>query len=66
MRTYVGVTGLLFLLIAITHIVRAFLEQGLVHDPGFIVLTIMAVLVAIWAGSLLRKQSPSRPLDEKL
>jgi hypothetical protein len=66
MRAYVAVTGILFLLIAISHIVRAFLEKGLVHDLGFIVLTIIVVLLSIWAGSLLRKQPASGPLDEKL
>jgi hypothetical protein len=43
-----------------------FVENGLVHDLGFIVLTIIVVLLAIWAGSLLRKQPASGPLDEKL
>jgi len=65
MRAYVAVTGLLFLLIAISHIVRAFLEKGLVRDLRFIVPTIIVVFLAIWAGSLLRKQPASGRLNEK-
>ena len=66
MKAYVAVTGLLFLLIAVSHIVRAFLEKGLVRDLGFIVLTILVIFLAIWAAVLLRKQPTSGRLNEEL
>ncbi|MGH7604090.1 MAG: hypothetical protein ACRENK_08860 [Gemmatimonadaceae bacterium] len=55
MRAYVAVTGLLFVLVVISHIVRAFAETGLVRDIGFIALTFGLVVLAAWAGLLLRK-----------
>ena len=62
MRGYVAVTGVLFVIIAISHIARAFLEKGLVRDRGFLALTVLVVLLAVWAGVLLRKQpTPARP-----
>jgi len=65
MRTYVAVTGLLFVIIAISHIARVFLEKGLVRDLGFFALTLLVVLLAVWACVLLRKQpTPVRPNEE--
>jgi cytochrome c oxidase subunit IV len=65
MRTYVAVTGLLFVIIAISHIVRAFLEKGLVRNLGFLSLTVLVVLLAVWASALLRKQpTPVQPHGE--
>jgi cytochrome c oxidase subunit IV len=55
MRAYVAVTGLLFVLIVISHVVRAFVEKGVVHDVGFILLTLVLVILVCWAGVLLRK-----------
>ena len=56
MRAYVAVTGLLFVLIVISHVVRVFVEKGVVHDVGFILLTLVPVILACWAGILLRKK----------
>ncbi|MGH7650712.1 MAG: hypothetical protein ACREMS_02615 [Gemmatimonadaceae bacterium] len=60
MRVYVAVTGLLFILVAISHVVRAFAERNLFSDIGFIVLTLLLVVLAAWAAWLLRK-NPTPP-----
>jgi hypothetical protein len=61
MRAYVAVTGVLFVLIVISHVVRFFVEKGVVHDVAFILVTLVPVILAWWAGILLRKNpSPVR------
>lgn len=59
MRTYVAITGVLFLTLAGIHLVRMFAEPNVAHDPFFIVITLLAVGLAAWALALFRR--PTRP-----
>jgi hypothetical protein len=55
MRAYVMTTGVLFGLITLAHIWRAFEEgSGLATDPGFILLTLAAAALCLWAWRLIR------------
>ncbi len=53
MKAYVIVTGVVFGLITILHIWRAVAEgPHLATDPGFLVLTAVAVALCLWAARL--------------
>jgi hypothetical protein len=55
MRPYVATTGVLFAAITVAHIWRAVEEgTGVAKDPLFIILTLAAAALSIWAGILLR------------
>jgi hypothetical protein len=48
-------TGVLFGLIAVAHVWRVFEEgAGLAADPFFILLTVAAVALSLWAWRLIR------------
>ena len=55
MRTYIAVTGTLFLLLTFAHVWRVIVERNLGRDPFFIVVTIVSTGMAIWALRLLRR-----------
>jgi hypothetical protein len=55
MKAYLITTGILFALITGAHIWRAFVEgPQMAKDPIFILLTILAASLSIWAWRLLR------------
>jgi hypothetical protein len=55
MRAYVMTTGVLFGLITLAHVWRVFEEgRDLATDPSFILLTIAAAALCLWAWRLLR------------
>jgi hypothetical protein len=55
MRAYVMTTGVLFGLIAVAHVWRVFEEgTGLSGDPFFILLTVAAAALSLWAWRLIR------------
>ena len=55
MRSYVGITGVMFALVVIAHLWRA-AEEGaqLVRTPLFIVTTLLSLAMALWAVRLWR------------
>jgi hypothetical protein len=53
MRSYVTVTGIIFMLLVLAHIWRATSETHLVREPFFILATVVPALLAIWAFRLL-------------
>jgi hypothetical protein len=55
MKTYVITTGIVFGLLTLTHIWRAIVERQMAADPFFIVVTLVAAFLAVWAGILLRR-----------
>ena len=60
MKAYIITSGLIFLLIAIAHVVRVAMESTRVlHEPIFLVLTILAAALSIWAFVVLRGVSRS-------
>jgi hypothetical protein len=55
MRAYVMTTGVLFGLITLAHVWRVFEEgRGLTTDPSFILLTLAAAALCLWAWRLIR------------
>jgi hypothetical protein len=62
MKAYVITTGIVFALITLMHILRAFAEgPRMVKDPIFILLTLLAAGLTVWAWRLLRRPSPPPP-----
>jgi hypothetical protein len=54
MKAYVAVTGVIFALVSVAHILRVVLEHSdKARQPGFIVLTLLAIALSAWAGRLL-------------
>jgi hypothetical protein len=51
-KTYLGVTSALFFLLAIVHAIRAFQERNLARDPWFLIITLVALALGIWAFRL--------------
>ena len=53
-KAYLTVSGTIFALIVAAHLWRAFLEGfGLVRDPIFVLLTLLAAGLSLWAWRLL-------------
>ncbi|HEX6285824.1 MAG TPA: hypothetical protein VFZ71_13150 [Pyrinomonadaceae bacterium] len=58
MKAYIAITGLVFALLTIAHLVRVATESTRVlSDPVFVVFTILPAALAIWAVILLRRLS---------
>ncbi len=56
MRTYVGITGLVFALMFAAHVARILSEgPALMSDPVIIVTSILSLALAIWAVVFLSK-----------
>ncbi|HEX8849750.1 MAG TPA: hypothetical protein VF761_09495 [Gemmatimonadaceae bacterium] len=59
MRVYVATTGVLFALLAVLHVWRAVAESAsLAHDPWYLVITLAAAALSIWAMVVLRRTAP--------
>ena len=62
MKAYLVTTGIIFALIGVAHILRAFAEgPRLAKDPFFILLTLLTFALSVWAWRLLRNSSPPQP-----
>lgn len=61
MKAYLVTTGVVFFLIVGAHVWRVF-EEGvhLAMEPGFILLTLAAAGLGLWAFGLLRRLPESR------
>jgi hypothetical protein len=55
MKAYLITTGILFGLLTLAHIWRVFEEGHLARDPWYIVITIIAAAMSLWAFGLLRR-----------
>ena len=66
MKAYLIVAGLLFSIITLTHVVRAFVEDGVLRSADFVLSTLLAIAMALWAFWLLHRHrsSPHRPNEE--
>jgi hypothetical protein len=55
MKTYVMTTGAIFGLITLSHLLRV-IEEGrhVATDPFFVLLTVLAAALSVWAFRLLR------------
>ena len=56
MKAYIITTGIVFAMITIAHLLR-FMSEGsrLLTEPVFILLTIFAASLAVWAAVLFRR-----------
>ena len=55
MRAYVMTTGVVFALLALAHVWRVFVEgRSLATNPWFIIVTVAATAMSLWAWRLLR------------
>jgi tetrahydromethanopterin S-methyltransferase subunit E len=58
MKAYVVTTGVVFGLLVVAHIWRVIVENpALAKDPAYIVITIAAAALCLWAWRLLRPGS---------
>ena len=59
MRAYVMTTGVIFFLLVIAHVWRMFAESWrLAREPEYIVITLIALGLSVWALRLLRRPAP--------
>ena len=62
MRAYVATTGVLFALLAVLHVWRAFAESAtLAQDPWYLAITVLAAGLSVWAMAVLRRTAAPRP-----
>jgi protein-S-isoprenylcysteine O-methyltransferase Ste14 len=54
MRAYLMTTGLLFAALVLAHAWRASVEPNLVRDPVFLIFSVLALALCVWAFRLLR------------
>ncbi len=60
MRTYVMTTGVIFALLVVAHVWRLFAESASpATDPFYILMTLAAGLLGVWALLLLRRSRTS-------
>jgi hypothetical protein len=58
MKLYIITTGVVFALIALAHLMRFFAEgRHLFTEPLFLILTVLAAGLSIWAWWLLRRST---------
>ena len=55
MKAYVVTTGTVFGLLTVAHTWRIFLEPHLAKDPWFILITLIALALSLWAWRLLKR-----------
>jgi hypothetical protein len=54
MKAYILTTGVIFALITVAHILRMIAEPHLAADPFYIILTLLAAALSVWAWRALR------------
>jgi hypothetical protein len=54
MKAYILTTGSLFGLLAIVHIWRMVVESGAAKEPWVVGMTVLSVVLCVWAGRLLK------------
>jgi len=55
MKAYIATTGVLFILLTVAHVVRAFQETHLAREPWFWLVTVIPAILAVWALRLFRR-----------
>jgi hypothetical protein len=55
MRNYVITTGLIFALLTFVHLWRVAAEGTRVLDPFYVLITVAAAAMSVWAGVVLRR-----------
>jgi membrane associated rhomboid family serine protease len=57
MKAYVITSGAIFALITIAHIAHIAMETRILREPFFLILTLLAAALSIWAFVVLRQVS---------
>ncbi|HEY3582531.1 MAG TPA: hypothetical protein VGK82_18390 [Pyrinomonadaceae bacterium] len=57
MKAYIITSGAIFALITIAHIVHIAMETHVLREPFFLILTLLAAALSIWAFVVLRRVS---------
>lgn len=57
MRAYTIITGAIFALVTIAHILRMATESHVLSEPVYILLTLLTAVLTGWAVYLLRRSS---------
>jgi hypothetical protein len=55
MKAYLATTGVLFLIVAAVHVMRAVEEPNLARAPWFVLLTVVSGALSVWALRLYQK-----------
>jgi hypothetical protein len=55
MKAYLATTGVLFLIVAAVHVMRAVEEPNLARAPWFVLLTVVTGALSVWALRLYQK-----------
>lgn len=58
MKTYVGLTALLFAALTVVHVWRAVVEPS-TRNPWFVGITVLSAVLSLWAAVLWRRMSRS-------
>lgn len=53
-KTYVITTGAVFALLTLAHLWRLIVERHLATDPGYLLITVAAAAMSLWAWRVLR------------
>ena len=61
MRTYTATTGVIFALLAVSHVWRMYAESSahLERRPEYIIITLVAAGLSVWAMLILRRRTPA-------
>ena len=57
MKAYIITSGAIFALITIAHIAHIAMETHVLREPFFLILTLLAAALSIWAFVVLRRVS---------
>jgi hypothetical protein len=61
MKGYIVTSGVIFALLALSHVARIVLESWrLTREPEYIAITLLAAAMAVWAYRAYRRMEPSR------
>lgn len=60
MKAYLIITGTVFALIVVSHVLRFITEGGALREPVLWILTVLAAALSFWAFRLLRLSSVKR------
>jgi hypothetical protein len=55
MKAYVITTGIVFVLITVAHLVRMTQEAHILNEPIFLIITILAAALSVWAWVIFRR-----------
>ena len=61
MKAYPVTPGILFLALAVAHVLRVVSERHLARDPWFLLTTVLSLAMTVWALRLYRRSYGTKP-----